>query len=845
MRASMHTCQRAWLPWFVALCTVFGAVAARAELTVRAAVDRHQVAVGESLTLEIQTEGAQSVTAPAINVPGFQARYVGPNTQVSIVNGAWSASVTHRYLLVARQAGPATLGPFTVEHDGKQYATEPIQVTVTAPGQRPQLPGGAPAAGSPDVFLTLQPAKREMYVGERVPLTIRLIRRARVDNAHLPEVQLDGVLIDKLEQPQETQEIINGSRYAVWTFNTMLTPLRPGEVALGPARMAMDVLVSRRGDLFDDFFAQRKPFEAHADAVRLTVRPLPNEGRPASFGGAVGRFDFTLDARPTELNAGDPVTIRTQISGSGNLNGVEPPRVQVDERFRAYDPVPIKEGEQAGRKGFEQVVIPKQAGELEIAPLQFSYFDPEEGRYVTITRGPIRLAVRAAAQPQNAAVFSMEKPEPALAPQEKLGRDIVYIKDAPGSFGAPTPGFHRTVWFVLLQLLPPLAFAGAAVLLQRRERLRADPRRVRFLQAGKEVRRRLGEVSALNGAAFYDGLSAALCDYLGAKLDLPPGAVEARRVAQRLSGCNGLGAVSSDVDGLFELIERVRYAPAGAAQGERERALGMATAIVDRLEREKGLAERIVAPLLLAAVLGGTLAAGAVQAQDPHGEFYRGNQAYKDGNYDEAVRAYEGVIASGRASGALFFNLGNAHMKKGELGRAILNYERALRLLPNDPDVMANLAYAREQAKDEAEPAPLWWRLLFPLAERARTATLAWAWTGLWALFWAVLALRFAWPQRRQVVGRAAWAVGLVAVVVGASLAARLAEVDLQGAAVVVQKGEAPVRFEPSEAGTEHFKVGEGTHLEVTQEQGDWVQVRRRDGRRGWLHATVIGRVEG
>lgn len=837
--------------WMVLLPVTFALLApaqGRGDITVQASVDSNRVAVGESLTLSIEVQGAQDVPAPTLNVSGFQGHYLGPSTQISIVNGSMSASVTHRYTLIARQAGALTLGPFAVEYRGRRYQTDPITVTVTPPGQRPQLPGaGQVAAGGQDIYLTLQPHKTEMYVGERVPLDIRLlIGRARIDNPQFPQVNLDGLVMEKLGQPRQTEEIVEGRRFTVLRFATTITPLRPGEILLGPATMGMNVLVSRRGDPFADFFAQGRPFEAHAEAVKLTVRPLPAEGKPAGFSGAIGRFDFKLDVRPTELNAGDPVTIRTEIGGTGNLDGVEAPRVRVDERFRSYDPQPVKEGLQGGHRGFEQVVIPKQAGELEIAPLEFSYFDPEAGRYVTITRGPIRLTVRAAAQPQSAGVFSMEKQGEAAKAAEKLGRDIVYIKESPGRFRTRGPELHRSFWFALLQLVPPLAFAGTMVVLRRRAQLAADPRRVRFRQAGKEVRRRLAGLRAASGPAFYDGLSAALRGYLAAKLDLPPGAVETTRVVERLSCSNGLVAAGEQVRDLFDLIERVRYAPGGAAEAEREQALGLATNLVDRLEREKGLAERFLP--VLAAGLCATAALGAVAAsaaEDPTSEFYRGNQAYKEGSYDESIRAYRGVIANGHESGALYFNLGNAHMKKGELGAAILEYERAQRLLPGDPDVAANLAYARELAKDDAVETPLWWRLLFPLAERARSAVLAWGWTALWALFWVVLGLRFAFPARRQGAGRVAWTLGVAALLTGASFAARLIAVDLKDTAVVVSGGETPVRFEPSESGTEHFRVGEGTLLEVTDARGEWLQVRRRDGRRGWIPAAAAGLVGG
>src|SRR5205814_513210 len=120
---------------------------------------------------------------------------------------------------------------------------------------------------------------------------------------------------------------------------------------------------------------------------------------------------------------------------------------------------------------------------------------------------------------------------------------------------------------------------------------------------------------------------------------------------------------------------------------------------------------------------------------DPHTAFYQGNAAYKAGDYAGAAGAYERLLNAGLASGPLYFNLGNAYFKNGHVGQAILNFERAHRLMPRDPDVRANLAYAAEIAKDIPEASPLWQRLAFPLAARATTGELA----TLASLLWFVL----------------------------------------------------------------------------------------------------------
>jgi len=832
-------------------------------IEVTASVDRTQLAVGESAVLTITVDGTRNAPAPATQgLTAFQVQYQGPATQVSWVNGKMTASVSHRYLLVARKAGAFDVGPFEVDLGGKQYRTAPIRVQVTAAAQPPTQQGrGARASGQP--WLEIVAAKREPYVGERIPLVVKLyVGRTEVEQLQFPKIAGEGFVLGTLPQPIERSEVVGGIRHRVLVFNTTITPLRAGELAVGPATMSMVQLVNRRrrgmfDDFFSDVFAERRPFEATGRPLALTVRPLPAEGKPAGFGGAVGHFDFSLEAKPLELNAGDPITVRMQISGDGDLSALEAPRIPVGGDFRAYDPVPVKGDEGPGRRVFEQVLIPREAAVKALPAVSFSFFDPGERQYRTITRGPVALAVRPAAGGSAAGAPQVLLPEQEARPEptpERLGRDIVYIKRVPGTLRAAGAGLLSGWRFVAVQLLPVVLFAALAAYTRRRDRLRADPRLLRFRLAGREARRALVVLgrNESDGAPFLDALAAAVHEYLAAKLGLPPGAVDVDRVVSCLDGNAGTQVVRENVESFFALVERARYGAVTGAESDRAEALRLARAIVDGLERERRLAGGLTVAVIAAAIvmlLGGWAPTRAQKAPpdsetlDPTALFYEGNAAYKAGRYDDAVAAYQRAVDAGFASGALYFNLGNAWFKSGKPGEAVLNYERALRLLPRDPDIKTNLAYARDLAADAELGPPLWQRALFPLAGRATTSELAWLCTALWWLFWGMLALRLFAPRQRLGLGRAAIVVGLVAVLSAANFVARLSSVDWRRTAVVTATGPVVVRFEPSPTGTEYFRVAEGVLLEVTDEREGWLQVRRRDGRRGWIPANAAGLV--
>src|SRR5262249_10907865 len=151
-------------------------------------------------------------------------------------------------------------------------------------------------------------------------------------------------------------------RYHTVAIRTTMTPIRAGSVELN-ATMTMNMLTSRRRGMdafFDQFFpGDTKAVEVRSEPTRLTVLPLPEQGKPADYAGAVGRFEFGLEAKPTELDVGDPITLRMEISGSGNLATVSAPPLPADDRFRTYDAQPVKGEDGAERRVFEQVVIPK------------------------------------------------------------------------------------------------------------------------------------------------------------------------------------------------------------------------------------------------------------------------------------------------------------------------------------------------------------------------------------------------------------------------------------------------------------------------------------------------------
>jgi tetratricopeptide (TPR) repeat protein len=225
---------------------------------------------------------------------------------------------------------------------------------------------------------------------------------------------------------------------------------------------------------------------------------------------------------------------------------------------------------------------------------------------------------------------------------------------------------------------------------------------------------------------------------------------------------------------------------------------------------------------------------------NPQTLFFKANAHYSDGAYQAAVDEYRRLLAAGLESGNLHFNLGNAYFKLGDIGRAIASYERAARLIPGDPDLAANLAYAQTQTGAAPCTVPMWRRVVFPLRGRMPSATLGWLASFFVALACAALIVHRLLPAQPRSAQYAAAGLGLLAAIAGGSLADQLLALEWRRHAVVVGIQDAAARFEPAEDGTVHFALPEGTRVEIADEREGWVQVSRCDGRRGWLPASNL-----
>jgi hypothetical protein len=388
---------------------------------------------------------------------------------------------------------------------------------------------------------------------------------------------VEGCSPGKCVQGQQRQTVIGSTEYTVVPFYLPLTVMKTGPVVIGPLDGAVVVQLPSRGGQRDPFdplgmfnhgVQQRVALSAPPETV--TALPLPEDGRPASFSGAVGLYQMAVSAGPTNVAVGDPITIRVQIAGRGALDAFSLPEQAAWSEFKTYPPTVKTElsGNMAieGTKSFEEVVIPQNTEIKELPAFEFSFFNPESRHYETLRYPPTPLIVRpGGGSPSPSVALPGVGHEP-----ENPAQDIVHIKPRPGRFQPLAEPWISRPWFLVLQSVPFVALFGATLWRRRREALANNPRLRRQKEVARVVAEGLERLRRLalerNSDEFFALVFRLIQEQIGERLDLPASAITEAIVDEKLQA-RGLDAATRDaLHELFQQCDQARYAPVESAQ---------------------------------------------------------------------------------------------------------------------------------------------------------------------------------------------------------------------------------------------------------------------------------------
>jgi len=591
----------------------FTGFAYSADINFEATINKNKVSVGKSVQLSLTFHGTQKIPAPELPaIKNFESRYIGPSTMMSIVNGRVSSSIAHNYQLIPLKKGTYTLGPFSVTIGGKIYTSRAITIEVVKgpvyTRAQKQLPAGDQNLQDElrdRIFVMIEPAKTKLYLNESVPLTIKLfINRLAIRDVQYPQFTHDGFSLGDYKEPRQYRQTLRGISYDVLEFRTSIFGVKKGTFTVGPAQIKCNLVMRKQTrrrssrfndeffeeDIFEDFFGR---YETHAldlksAEIPMTIIALPEKGKPKTFAGAVGRFNFDIKAEPKRVRVGDPIKLSMIISGDGNLNTVIAPEIESKEGLKIYEPQVKIEG---NAKIFEQIFMPMSENINEIPKVTFSFFDPKKGWYRSITKGPLAIDVLPPKKGEELKI--VESPgflgEPLL--DEKLGKDIIYIKESPGKLTQKGRYLYKNAFFLLLQLLPLILLIAVVTIFKRNEKLRTDTRYARRLRAAKSAKKGLIKAKQLlkekKVAEFYGEVFKTLQEYLGNKFHLPPGGITINVVDEVLKPRHVSDNILKGVKDIFVHCDTVRYAPSEFGQAKIDETLKKMQQVVDELERQK------------------------------------------------------------------------------------------------------------------------------------------------------------------------------------------------------------------------------------------------------------------
>ena len=556
--------------WFATLLILLalghcGAMAA----TFTSSLDRNTISVNESATLSLTFEGGIPADIPSPpNVPGLSMTSIGQSSQFNFVNGQSSSVLAYNFLVRASRPGDYVIPAVTANVDGKTLSSQPLKLKVVKSGEATPE---SEMVGK-NAFLKLVTAKKEVFLGEVLPVEIRLYARQGSLKQPAPQLNQDGFTVGKMIQQPVTKIAINNQYYNLLVYKSFVVPAKTGRLTLGPATLLIAVphpnaRVSVFGEIIDWMDATLT-----AEAQAIEVHPLPTNNVPADFNGAVGSYSLNVSASTNTVTVGDPITLTVQIGGHGPIESLSLSSLDKWRNFKVYPPITKVETTDPfgldGTKTFEQVVIPENADMKELPPLTFSFFDPEQKSYRTVSRPATPIVVRpstaAPAQPTIVAAPSAKESEP------KPATDIVHIKSRPGTLARLRPPLIQQPWFVALQGVPLLAWLSLLIWRKRGEALANNPRLRRERHVAEIIRHGQAELrrfaAANRSEDFFATVFRLLQEQLGERLNLPASAITEAVIEERLRPGGAPQETVTALEEIFQMCNQVRYAPQRTSQ---------------------------------------------------------------------------------------------------------------------------------------------------------------------------------------------------------------------------------------------------------------------------------------
>ena len=840
-------------------------------------VETHRVvSEGEQFNLTFIIEGENSASdfnwTPTDDFQVLWGPQSGRSTSISIVNGKRTKSVqsTYTYVMRAMTEGTFTIPAATATVKGTTISSQPVSIQVVRDSgasssaqqsqSQPSQQQGYSSSSQGDIFLDMSISENQVVVGEPVIATLKLYQRVNVagfEGVSFPS--FDGFWSQELEAPKNiefSRETYNGQIYnAALLRKFVLIPQQQGTLTIDPAELVciLQIRVSPSGSsIFDGFFDDYKTVRQKVTSkpLKVKVSPLP-AGAPASFGGGVGQFTISASLSKDVLKAHEAASLIITVSGKGNISLLEAPKVTFPPDMEVYDTKVsdrIQTGGLSGSKTYEYPFIPRSHGEFVIEPVKYSYYDIASRKYVTLETEPLTLTVEKGQAQEASTVYV----SPGRTGVRNIGEDIRFINIKDAVLASKGTFFVASPWFLIAAAVILLLAFVTWLSLRKIARRKADVAGTRNRKATKMAMKRLSNARLFLDrnlqTAFYEELHKALLGFVADKLNAPVAELSRENISELLSLRGVSGESVGKYIGLLEACEFARYAPEGgsdAMSAHYQAAVDVISAMDTEMKiNAKNPRSTTAAYVLAFLLLALPTAMRARQTEYVDSLWNESNKAYTEGRWEDAVAGYEMISGMNLESAALYCNAADAYFKAGNLPKAVLNYERALKIDPSYDDARFNLEFVSNLLQDRIDPVPdfilkVWAKKICWLMDSDAWAV---AFLVLLALT-AVMVLLFILAP--SLAGRrAGFYTGIVTLLLAVSaLSFSLWQKNdyMRADEAVVMRPVSSVKSSPTaESSQDLFVLHEGTKVKILDHVGSWNNIELADGRQGWIRSSEI-----
>ncbi len=514
----------------------------------------------------------------------------GPNqsSSMQIINGKVSGSITFSYIVQPGNIGEFTIQSASIDYGGKTYRTQPFNIKVEkgTPQQQKESTGGySQEELEKNVFIVAEANKTKALLGEQITVTYKLYTKLNISSPQITKLpSYEGFWAEEVGPLKNINFEIGmykGERYRVAKIKQVaLFPSKTGTLSVTPFELNVPVIVKKKktgNDVFDEFFndsffgrTETVELKTRSNTIKVEVDPLP-QNAPASFTGSVGDLSFDAEVDKKDVVTNESITLRLTVSGNGNIKLIKVPDPQLPPGFEKYEPKNVENINRgsviSGQKIIDYLIVPRTAGEKEIPPMEFTYFNPSSRKYVTLKSQPFKINVRQGVAGSETASQGFSQGDVKL-----LSEDIRFIKTSNFNLEPKQEISLIKPWFWFSLIVPFFSLVGTVVFKRRQDKLSGNVQLMRYQKAEKAARKRLKQSKeALDKndiTNFYTELSLALFGYLEDKLGIQKAEFTLEGAVEKLIRKNVAEGLIAQLKRIAGKCEYARFAPQGEISAE-------------------------------------------------------------------------------------------------------------------------------------------------------------------------------------------------------------------------------------------------------------------------------------